>query len=456
MFNGSLVHGNLAQVNNKELAYEYIKGKSSGSFEFTAPKKEGEYDFRMLETSNGLEVATVKFKVRKLPSSVTNGKGNSTRGKEEAPKNKVKEQTIRTTFNSPSQGNVENTGSSIRHGSDETPTANNPTNGYWKLSNTIIYTDPDINSHECYKSLISLKNGSLSAITSVYKRDCNWHFDESITFTGSWTPPSSVLLPGKSYPMHINIRRSNPVKQWGADNYISLYMDNYDTGCGSATRSALDITNEWIKVYWRSSNPSSNSWSGSFVAPAYGYSDSGKTNKFQIKATVRDGCVRYIYQWVPKDSAAAKKRTNEQAQAEKKAALAEKIHEITVAAKERAEADNILGKDQKKISVEQFMGTLSGTWSGKGIDDWKGWTSNGTFIMHMSKNGKISGRYSGDDKGKLSGSVSRSGKLNVKSGGGSAGTGSWSGSITIEQGKLKGHGRWSVDGFIGTWHGTGQ
>lgn len=108
-----------------------------------------------------------------------------------------------------------------------------------------------------------------------------------------------------------------------------------------------------------------------------------------------------------------------------------------------------------KDALSKFAGTLEGAWSGKGTGDWKGWTSNGTFTMNISESGKISGTYVGDDQGKLSGSVSDSGKLDIKSGGGSAGSGKWNGTIkTNSQDKLQGSGTWSVDGFNGTWYGS--
>jgi hypothetical protein len=123
----------------------------------------------------------------------------------------------------------------------------------------------------------------------------------------------------------------------------------------------------------------------------------------------------------------------------------------------RIDTGKALEKEHKKKSVKQFMGTLSGTWSGKGTGDWKGWTSHGTFTMNISENGKISGTYEGSDKGQLSGFISSSGELNMKSGGGSAGSGKWGGTIKIDsQGKLQGSGNWSVDGFKGTWLGKSQ
>ena len=44
----------------------------------------------------------------------------------------------------------------------------------------------------------------------------------------------------------------------------------------------------------------------------------------------------------------------------------------------------------------------------------------------------------------------------MKSGGGTAGSGKWGGSIKINlEGRLKGSGTWSVDRFKGTWQGSG-
>ncbi|SFV52820.1 hypothetical protein MNB_SV-6-1431 [hydrothermal vent metagenome] len=66
MFKADLPHDGMSANNNKELAYYYIEKLSNGTFEFVAPTKEGDYDFRMFESSNGLEVVMVKFKVREL------------------------------------------------------------------------------------------------------------------------------------------------------------------------------------------------------------------------------------------------------------------------------------------------------------------------------------------------------------------------------------------------------
>ena len=79
MFKASLAHGKVAEINKKELAYKYLEGKGKGTFEFAAPETEGDYDFRILEKSNGLEVATINFKVRKLIPNIKNTPNTSSK-----------------------------------------------------------------------------------------------------------------------------------------------------------------------------------------------------------------------------------------------------------------------------------------------------------------------------------------------------------------------------------------
>jgi anti-sigma28 factor (negative regulator of flagellin synthesis) len=56
-------HGKVPVNDAHDLAYHYLQGKTSGTLPFTAPKTEGRYDFRMNETGNQLELATVPFTV---------------------------------------------------------------------------------------------------------------------------------------------------------------------------------------------------------------------------------------------------------------------------------------------------------------------------------------------------------------------------------------------------------
>jgi len=132
---------------------------------------------------------------------------------------------------------------------------------------------------------------------------------------------------------------------------------------------------------------------------------------------------------------------------------------ITQGLEEVAEIDKIIPDEEKEKEAAEkvrkaqkalvkYSGTIKGSWKGP-------WSSKGTFVMNISEYGKISGHYWGDDEGKLNGSVSGSGKLNMKSGGGAAGSGTWDGAIKVDAyGKLKGSGTWNVDGYKGTWHGS--
>ncbi|MBT5305614.1 MAG: hypothetical protein HOL31_11105 [Candidatus Scalindua sp.] len=63
LFKADLPHDGMAANNNHELAYKTLESKAEGIFDFTAPTREGEYDFRTFERSNGKEVATIKFTV---------------------------------------------------------------------------------------------------------------------------------------------------------------------------------------------------------------------------------------------------------------------------------------------------------------------------------------------------------------------------------------------------------
>lgn len=126
--------------------------------------------------------------------------------------------------------------------------------------------------------------------------------------------------------------------------------------------------------------------------------------------------------------------------------------------KSSQEKDSVLNS-KNDAKPQSLSGMIKGSWSGKGkMEGLKGLiSSSGGFRMTISKSGKISGHYWGDDKGRLGGHVSPSGKLKMKSGGGMAGSGRWSGRVTIDSNSvLHGSGHWSVDNFSGSWHGTGK
>ncbi len=65
MFKADVAHKGMAEADKHDLAWQYLKSKPKGSFNFTAPDKEGNYDFRMFEKSSGREVVAIKFTVTK-------------------------------------------------------------------------------------------------------------------------------------------------------------------------------------------------------------------------------------------------------------------------------------------------------------------------------------------------------------------------------------------------------
>lgn len=108
----------------------------------------------------------------------------------------------------------------------------------------------------------------------------------------------------------------------------------------------------------------------------------------------------------------------------------------------------------EKTSEDRFTGRLTGTWSGT-------YSANkikakGSFQIQVSADGQVSGRFSGDDSGSLTGRLDPSGSMDVKTGGGQAGTYHWTGTISrSSNGSFTGRGAWSARGAQGTWQGSG-
>ncbi len=58
-------HGSESENDEYDLTYQYLEGRTSGVFTFTAPDTPGSYDFRMHDTdAGGQEVASVMFRVQ--------------------------------------------------------------------------------------------------------------------------------------------------------------------------------------------------------------------------------------------------------------------------------------------------------------------------------------------------------------------------------------------------------
>jgi hypothetical protein len=63
-------HGREAINDRNKKAFQYVRGRTSGTMYFRAPRKAGQYDFRMNDTDrNGREVASVTFRVVKASTA---------------------------------------------------------------------------------------------------------------------------------------------------------------------------------------------------------------------------------------------------------------------------------------------------------------------------------------------------------------------------------------------------
>ncbi|THB65610.1 MAG: hypothetical protein D6B27_08250, partial [Gammaproteobacteria bacterium] len=60
-----VAHGSTKRNNQHDSTYQTVYGKASGQMKFTAPRDPGKYTFRMNETTNDKEVASVTFTVSK-------------------------------------------------------------------------------------------------------------------------------------------------------------------------------------------------------------------------------------------------------------------------------------------------------------------------------------------------------------------------------------------------------
>lgn len=69
----SVAHGSESENDNNDVAYEYLKKKTSGSITLKAPATAGNFDIRLNDTdNNGKEIATVSFTVTAPVANTTN------------------------------------------------------------------------------------------------------------------------------------------------------------------------------------------------------------------------------------------------------------------------------------------------------------------------------------------------------------------------------------------------
>ena len=100
------------------------------------------------------------------------------------------------------------------------------------------------------------------------------------------------------------------------------------------------------------------------------------------------------------------------------------------------------------VNTEGFEGAMSGTWSGSCEDGGVG----GTFSIVVARDGSVTGTYEGGASGTISGAVTANGSFDA-SANGSAGSCTWSGSMSLAGGALSGSGSWSCATCSGVWAG---
>jgi hypothetical protein len=91
-----------------------------------------------------------------------------------------------------------------------------------------------------------------------------------------------------------------------------------------------------------------------------------------------------------------------------------------------------------------FKGTISGDLSGQVME----MSVTGSFTITISPDGTVSGEYTGDAYGTISGKVTGSGEFNAK---GTAEIATWTGKISISDGRLSAKGSWKAFNGEGKW-----
>lgn len=120
--------------------------------------------------------------------------------------------------------------------------------------------------------------------------------------------------------------------------------------------------------------------------------------------------------------------------------------------------DSVGAKDCRATSVtvaeedSPFEGSISGSWSG--TCEVEGNVSNvgGSLTMYIGSSGAITGSYSGDHSGVITGSVNLNGGFSASGGGTGAG---WSGNFSVNGTTITGSGSWGNEYCSGSWSAAG-
>ncbi len=239
----NIQHGSEAVNDKHDVAYEYLKKRTSGSIRFKAPTKEGNYDFRMHDTdNNGKEVASVSFTVSKTGSQSNNGPINISQ------QNVKSGEAIQVNFNFssefPENAWIGIVPSHIEHGSEAINDKFDVSYQYLKKrkSGTLIFNAPDKEGKYDFRLNNTDDNGKEIAYVSF------WVNNSKIVNSATGDKNSQALSinfetvkSGATIYVSFNALSSYPENAW-----IGIVPSNVEHG-SEAVNDKFDVSYQYLK-----------------------------------------------------------------------------------------------------------------------------------------------------------------------------------------------------------------
>ncbi len=164
--------------------------------------------------------------------------------------------------------------------------------GYWQLVNISGGANPP-REEQCYARSAS---GGEGALTFTILNKCT---KNKTKFQGqaSWSRPSEVLVPGRSYSQEVTVRRLAFDPGLFQDIHLSANLEPGRISCG-ATAGGGEYR-VFLKVGSKSDKGGQRKIF-KFTAPDLGYADSISSREIAILFCTNGGGYKYLYRWVPK------------------------------------------------------------------------------------------------------------------------------------------------------------
>ncbi len=239
----SAPHGSEAQNDGVDISYQYLEKRTSGTLTFTAPDKQGSYDFRMHDTdNNGREVASVSFTVGTV--TVTNSSVSLT-----LPKKSYKPgETISLQFTAssafPGDAWVGIIPSSIQHGSEDVNDQNDITYQYLekRTSGTLTFAAPDKAGNYDFRMHDTDNNGKEVSSVTFTVGSGNDGQSGSFSFgTSSMSLNKTAFEPGEKIVVTFTAPSSFASSAW-----IGIIPSNITHG-SEAENDKYDLTYQYLE-----------------------------------------------------------------------------------------------------------------------------------------------------------------------------------------------------------------